>query len=119
MKRNNTMRYCIPHTQQSKLYINTSWEMKTKLHAIHPYTFISHSSLERLYNYTRIIKNIFLNERVCRDIYIKTEKAQEQDGFGNKMKYHIHITTIHKYRFIVFCLYCSCVYLRIYKYVDL
>ena len=21
-------------------------------------------------------------------IYIKTEKAQEQDGFGNKMKYH-------------------------------
>ena len=25
------------------------------------------------------------NERVCRDIYIKTEKAQEQDGFGNKM----------------------------------
>ena len=30
-------------------------------------------------------------------IYIKTEKAQEQDGFGNKMKYHFHITTIHKY----------------------
>ena len=26
-------------------------------------------------------------------IYIKTEKAQEQDGFGNKMKYHFHITT--------------------------
>ena len=24
-------------------------------------------------------------------IYIKTEKAQEQDGFGNKMKYHFHI----------------------------
>ena len=51
---------------------------------------------------TRIIKNILKNERVCRDvyqnrkstgtrwlwqqigIYIKTEKAQEQDGFGNK-----------------------------------
>ena len=33
-------------------------------------------------------------------IYIKTEKAQEQDGFGNKMKYmyHFHITTLHKYR---------------------
>ena len=30
-------------------------------------------------------------------IYIKTEKAQEQDGFGNKMKYHFHITTVHKY----------------------
>ena len=29
-------------------------------------------------------------------IYIKTEKAQEQDGFGNKMKYHFHIT-LHKY----------------------
>ena len=27
--------------------------------------------------------------------YIKTEKAQEQDGFGNKMKYHFHITTVH------------------------
>ena len=25
-------------------------------------------------------------------IYIKTEKAQEQDGFGNEMKYHFHIT---------------------------
>ena len=44
-------------------------------------------------------------------IYIKTEKAQEQDGFGNKMKYHFHITTVHKYRFFVFCLYSSCVYL--------
>ena len=30
-------------------------------------------------------------------IYIKTEKAQKQDGFGNKMKYHFHITTLHKY----------------------
>ena len=30
-------------------------------------------------------------------IYIKTEKAQEQDGFRNKMKYHFHITTLHKY----------------------
>ena len=45
-------------------------------------------------------------------IYIKTEKAQEQDGFGNKMKYHFHITTVHKYRFFVFCLYSSCVYLN-------
>ena len=44
-------------------------------------------------------------------IYIKTEKAREQDGFGNKMKYHFHITTVHKYRFFVFCLYSSCVYL--------
>ena len=30
-------------------------------------------------------------------IYIKTEKAQEQNDFGNKMKYHFHITTVHKY----------------------
>ena len=30
-------------------------------------------------------------------IYIKTEKAQEQDDFGNKMKYHFHIRTVHKY----------------------
>ena len=50
-------------------------------------------------------------------IYIKTEKAQEQDGFGNKIKYHIHIkhhfhiTTVHKYRFFVFCLYSSYIYL--------
>ena len=43
-------------------------------------------------------------------IYI-TEKSQEQDGFGNKMKYHFYITTIHKYYFFVFCLYSSCVYL--------
>ena len=27
-------------------------------------------------------------------IYVKTEKAQEQDGFGNKMKYHFHITIV-------------------------
>ena len=27
------------------------------------------------------------------------------------MKYHFHITTVHKYRFFVFCLYSSCVYL--------
>ena len=64
---------------------------------------------------TRVIINILKNERVCRDkyqnrkstgtrwlwqqigIYIKTEKAQEQDGFGNKMKYHFHITTLYKY----------------------
>ena len=38
------------------------------------------------------------------EIYIKTEKAQEQDGFGNKMKYHFHITTVHKYRFFAFTL---------------
>ena len=42
---------------------------------------------------------------------IKTEKAQEQDCFGNKMKYHFHITTVHKYHFLVFCLYSSCLYL--------
>ena len=30
-------------------------------------------------------------------IYIKTENTQEQDGFGDKMKYHFHIT-LHKYR---------------------
>ena len=41
-------------------------------------------------------KNIFnKNERRCRDV--KTEKAQEQDGIGNKMNYHFHITTLHKY----------------------
>ena len=34
-------------------------------------------------------------------IYIKTEKAQEQDDFGNKMKYHFHITTLHKYRQLI------------------
>ena len=27
------------------------------------------------------------------------------------MKYHFNITTVHKYRFFVFCLYSSCVYL--------
>ena len=48
-------------------------------------------------------------------IYIKTEKAQEQDGFGNKMKYHFHITTVHKYSFFVFCLYSSCVYHKYHK----
>ena len=73
-----------------------------------------------------MIKSIFKNERVWRDIYqnrkstgtrwlwqqigiyIKTEKAQKQDGFGNKIKYHFHITTVHKYHFFVFCLYLSC-----------
>ena len=30
-------------------------------------------------------------------IYIKTEKAQEQDGFGNKMKYPFHKTTVYEY----------------------
>ena len=30
-------------------------------------------------------------------MYIKTEKAQEQDGFANKMKYHFHITTVHNF----------------------
>ena len=44
-------------------------------------------------------------------IYIKTEKAQEQAGFGNKMKYHFHITTVHKYCFFVFCFYSSYIYL--------
>ena len=41
----------------------------------------------------------------------KPKKAQEQDGFGNKTNYHFHITTIHKYRFFVFCLYSSYIYL--------
>ena len=45
-------------------------------------------------------------------IYIKTEEAQEQDGFGKKMKYHFHITIIHKYRFFVF-------FLAVYTYVRL
>ena len=61
-------------------------------------------------------KNFLKNERVCRDIcivYIKTKKAQEQDGFGNKLKYHFHVTTVYKYCFFVFCLYSSCVYLCI------
>ena len=40
-------------------------------------------------------------------IYIKTEKPHEQDVFGNKMKYHFHITTLYKYPFFVFCLYLS------------
>ena len=35
-------------------------------------------------------------------IDIKIEKAQEQDGFGNKMKYHFHITTVHKYASLCF-----------------
>ena len=43
----------------------------------------------------RIIKNIFKMKEYV-GIYIKTEKAQEQDGFGNKIKYHFHITTLHK-----------------------
>ena len=31
-------------------------------------------------------------------MYIKTQKkAQEQDGFGIKKKYHFHIATLHKY----------------------
>ena len=49
---------------------------------------------------TRIIKNKFKNERVCRGYISKLKKAQEQDGFGNKIKYHFHIehiTTLHKY----------------------
>ena len=41
----------------------------------------------------------------------KFDDCPVQDGFGNKMKYHFHITTVHKYRFFVFCLYSSCVYL--------
>ena len=28
---------------------------------------------------------------------LKPKKAQEQDGFGKKMKYHFHITNLHKY----------------------
>ena len=51
-------------------------------------------------------------------IHIKTEKAQEQDYIGSKMKYHFHITTIHKYHFFVFCLYLSCVYTDVGCYVE-
>ena len=55
-------------------------------------------------NTKRIIKkHLKKNERVCRAIYIKKEKAQEQDCFGNNMKYHFNITTVHKYHFFVFC----------------
>ena len=46
---------------------------------------------------TRIIKKTFKKIKEYVGIYIKTEKAQEQDGFGNKMKYHFHTTTLHKY----------------------
>ena len=47
---------------------------------------------------TRIIKKM---KKVCRDIAIsKPKKAQEQDDFDNKMKYHFHITTLHKYIYI-------------------
>ena len=61
--------------------------------------------------YIRIIKNILKNEIVCRDIYHNRKKAQEQDDFGNKMKYHFHITTVHKYHFFVFYLYSNYIYL--------
>ena len=27
----------------------------------------------------------------------KPKKAQKQDGFDNKINYHFHITTLHKY----------------------
>ena len=33
-----------------------------------------------------------------KEYFLKTEKAQEQDGFGNKLKYHFHVTTLHMYR---------------------
>ena len=43
-------------------------------------------------------------------IYIKTEKAQEQDGFGNKIKYHFHI----KHHFYITTIYikCNCTYIH-------
>ena len=47
----------------------------------------------------------------------KPKKAQEQDGFDNKIKYHFHIkhhfhiTTVHNYFFFVFCLYSCYIYL--------
>ena len=43
----------------------------------------------------------------------KPNKALEQDGFGNKMKYHFHVTTVHKYQFFVLCLYSSNIYLHV------
>ena len=52
------------------------------------------------------------------DIYmLQPKKAQEQDGFGNKIKYHFHIkhhfhiTTIYKYRFFELSLYSSYIHL--------
>ena len=53
----------------------------------------------------------FLKMKEYVGIYIKTEKAQEQDGFGNKVKYHFQITTVHKYRLFAFCLYSIHIYL--------
>ena len=51
-----------------------------------------------MHKYIRIvIYTTFFKMKEYVGIYIKTEKAQEQDGFGNKMKYHFHITTLHKY----------------------
>ena len=58
-----------------------------------------------------IIKKTLKKMKEYVGIYIKTEKAQEQDDFGNKMKYHFHITTVRKYHFFVFCLYFSYIYL--------
>ena len=52
--------------------------------------------------------------KVCRNYISEPKKAQEQDGFGNKIKYHFHITIVHKYRFFVFCFS-----LAIYTYVGL
>ena len=47
-------------------------------------------------------------------IYIKTEKAQEQDGFGNKMKYHFHIQL-----YISIASLCFAFALAVYTYVGL
>ena len=59
-------------------------------------------SIVRVFTFTNNKKTFLkMKEYVGIHVYIKTEKAQEQDGFGNKMKYHFHITTVHKYRFIV------------------
>ena len=47
-------------------------------------------------------------------IYIKTEKAQEQDCFGNKMKYHFHIQP-----YISIASLCFAFTLAVYTYVGL
>ena len=41
-------------------------------------------------------------------IYIKTEKAQEQDGFGNKIKYHFQAK--HKEAILMYSCYVEVVF---------
>ena len=48
-----------------------------------------------LVHYTQLFLQVY-TYKLYIYIYIP-KKAQEQDGFGNKIKYHFHITTVHKY----------------------